>query len=144
MYRSMECGDTARVVTPSDATEHRLGTVTDVTYSTPHTTYARRYTLRFPGGIERTYPADHLVRCTRADDRAALEAAFTAACAALRDACHIAHDYDPDLSLGTASLLRRLVDLTRLRLGLTLNPSGTAGVADPGSPNTRDQAGGER
>lgn len=144
MYRSMECGDTARVVTPSDATEYRLGTVTDVTYSTPHTTYARRYTLRFPGGIERNYPADHVVRCTRADDYAALQAAFTTACAALRDACRIAHDYDPDLSAGTASLLRRLVDLTRLRLGLTLNPAGTASDTNAGSPRTRDQAGGER
>ncbi|PSK65566.1 hypothetical protein B0E53_02467 [Micromonospora sp. MH33] len=123
MYRSMEYGDTARVVTPSDATEYRLGTVTDVAYSTPHTTYARRYTVRFPNGAERTYPADHVVRCTRADDHAALEAAFTAAYAALRDACRIAHDFDPDLSVGTASLLRRLVDLTRLRLRLTLHPA---------------------
>ncbi|WP_435209066.1 hypothetical protein [Micromonospora sp. bgisy143] len=144
MYRSMEYGDTARVITPADATEHRLGTVTDVTYSTPHTTYARRYTLRFPGGIERTFPADDVARCTRADDHAALEAAFTTACVALRDACRIAHDYDPDLSVGTVSLIRRLVDLSRLRLGLTLNPSGTAGVAETGSPNTRNQGGGDQ
>ncbi|MDG4807620.1 hypothetical protein O7634_12745 [Micromonospora sp. WMMD1120] len=141
MYRSMEYGDTARVITPTDATEHRLGTITDVTYSTPHTTYARRYTLRFPGGTERTHPADHVIRCTRADDHAALEAAFTTACAALRAACRIAHDYDPDLSVGTASLIRRLVDLSRLRLGLTLNPSGTTGVANTDSPNTRNQDG---
>ncbi|MEU8370071.1 hypothetical protein [Micromonospora tulbaghiae] len=133
MYRSMEYGDTARVVTPSDATEHRLGTVTDVAYSTPHTTPARRYTLRFPNGTERTYPADHVVRCTRTDDHAALEAAFTTAYAALRDACRIAHDYDSDLSAGTASLLRRLVDLTRLRLGLTL---------DPASPHVGEGTGG--
>ncbi|MGI5525825.1 hypothetical protein ACQEUX_33475 [Micromonospora sp. CA-259024] len=135
MYRSLDVGDTARVVTPSDATEHRLGTVTDVTYSTPHTTQARRYTLRFPNGTERTYPADRVARRTSADDHAALEAAFTQTSAALRDACRIAHDYDPDLSAGTTSLLRRLVDLTRLRLGLTLNPA---------SPHNRHQTGGEQ
>ncbi|MBQ1018000.1 hypothetical protein KBX71_08995 [Micromonospora sp. D93] len=138
MYRSLEIGDTARVVAPSDATEHRLGTVTDVSYSTPHTTYARRYTLRFPNGTERTYPADRVARRTRADDHAALEAAFTQAAVALRDACRIAHDYDPDLSSGTASLLRRLVDLTRLRLGLTLDPAG------PARPHTGTQDGGDQ
>jgi hypothetical protein len=137
MYRSMEFGDTARVIAPSDAIEYRLGTVTDVDYSTPHTTYARRYTLRFPNGEERTYPADQVVPCTRADDRAALEAAFTRAAVALRDACRIAHDFDADLGDGTASLLRRLVDLARLRLGLPLDP---ADLTPP--PTTTDQTGG--
>ncbi|MEU8182047.1 hypothetical protein AB0B86_14915 [Micromonospora sp. NPDC049047] len=135
MYRSMDLGDTARVITPADATEYRLGTVTDVTYSTPHTTHAHRYTLRFPSGTERTYPADRVARRTRADDHAALEAAFTQASAALRDACRIAHDYNPDLSAGTASLLRRLVDLARLRLGLPL---------DPARPHTGTQDGGDQ
>ncbi|WP_433530262.1 hypothetical protein ACQPYA_29490 [Micromonospora sp. CA-263727] len=138
MYRSMEYGDTARVIKPSDPVEYRLGTVTDVRYSTPHTTHARRYTLRFPNGIERSYPAATVKRVTRADDRAAMEAALTAACVALRFACRIAHDYDADLSAGTASLLRRLVDLTRLRLGLTLDP------ANPAWPPTRDQNGGDQ
>ncbi|MDG4790199.1 hypothetical protein O7626_30480 [Micromonospora sp. WMMD1102] len=123
MYRSMEVGDTARVITPSDATEYRLGTVTDVRYSTPHTTYALDYTLRFPNGTERTYPAEHVVQCTRTDDRAALEKAFTKAAVALRDACRIAHDFDADLSSETASLLRRLVDLARLHLGPTFDPA---------------------
>jgi hypothetical protein len=134
----MEVGDTARVVRQSDATEYRLGTVTDVHYSTPHTTYARRYILRFPNGTERTYPADHVVWCTRDDDRAALEAAFTKAAVALRDACRIAYDFDADLSSGTASLLRRLVDLTRLRLGLTLDP------ANPAWPHPSTQDGGDQ
>ncbi|MBM7086926.1 hypothetical protein [Micromonospora humidisoli] len=123
MYRSLEYGDTARVINPADPVEYRLGTVTDVCYSTPHTTYARHYTLRFPTGDQRTYPAANVRRATRADDRAALEAALTAACVAVREACRIAHDYDPDLSTGTASLLRRLVDLATLRLGLTLGPA---------------------
>ncbi|MEV0604747.1 hypothetical protein AB0I61_00025 [Polymorphospora rubra] len=138
MYRSLEVGDTARVIKPSDATEYRLGTVTDVRYATPHTTYARRYTLRFPNGDERTYPAAHVVRCTRADDHAALEMAFTKAAVALRDACRIAHDYDADLSSGTASILRRLVDLARLRLKQTLDP------ANPAWPHTGTQNGGDQ
>ncbi|WP_307962114.1 hypothetical protein [Salinispora arenicola] len=57
---------------------------------------------------------------------------------ALRDACRIAHDFDPDLSTGTASLLRRLLDLARLRLGLTLDP------ANPAWPHNRHQTGGEQ
>jgi hypothetical protein len=136
MYRSMDLGDTARVITPSDATEHRLATVTDVAYATPHTTYALRYTLRFPNGTERTYPAEHVRWCTPADDQAALEAAFTKAAVALRDACRIAHDFDADLASATASLLRWLVDLARLHLGLALNPANLA------SPHTTDQTGG--
>lgn len=136
MYRSLEPGDTARVAMPRDAIEHRLGTVTGVDYATPNTTYARRYTLRFPNGDERTYTAALVVRATRADDRAALEAAFTEAGVALRDACRIAHDFDADLSSGTASLLRRLVDLASLRLGLTLDP------ANLGWPPAHDKTGG--
>lgn len=139
MYRSMEYGDTARVIRPTDAVEYRLGTVIDVRYSTPHTTYARRYTLRFPTGDERTYPAAKVGRATRADDRAALEAALTTAAEAVRDACRIADDYDADLSTGAASLLRRLVDLASLRLGLTLDP------ANPTRPQvTRHQHGGDQ
>ncbi|MEV6797663.1 hypothetical protein AB0M91_04865 [Micromonospora rifamycinica] len=139
MYRSMEYGDTARVINPTDPVEYRLGTVTDVCYSTPHTTYARHYTLRFPTGDQRTYPAENVRRATRADDRAALEAALTSACVAVREACRIAHDYDPDLSTGTASLLRRLVDLATLRLGLTLGP------AHPTPPQpTHNQDGGDQ
>ncbi|WP_326549948.1 hypothetical protein [Micromonospora sp. NBC_01813] len=135
MYRSLEDGDTARVVKPTDAIEYRLGTVTDVRYSTPHTTHARAYTLRFPNGDERTYPAAKVRRATRADDHAALEAALTSACVTLRDACRIAHDYDTDLANGTASLLRRVVDLASLRLGLTLDP------ANPARPLTRIEDG---
>lgn len=139
MYRSLEYGDNARVITPTDLVEYRLGTITDVRYSTPHTTYARRYTLRFPTGDERTYPAAHVRRATRADDRAALEVALTTAAEAVRDACRIAHDYDADLSTGTASLLRRLIDLASLRLGLTLDP------ANPTRPQlTRHQDGGDQ
>ncbi|WP_194822581.1 hypothetical protein [Micromonospora sp. S-DT3-3-22] len=139
MYRSMEYGDTARVITPTDPVEYRLGTVTDVRYSTPHTTYARSYTLRFPTGDERTYPAENVRRATRDDDRAALEAALTTAAEAVRDACRIAHDYDADLSAGTASLLRRLVDLATLRLGLILGP------AKPTRPKlNRHQDGGDQ
>ncbi|TCB91644.1 hypothetical protein E0H26_25510 [Micromonospora zingiberis] len=138
MYRSLEYGDTARVTKPSDSVEYRLGTVTDVRYSTPHTTHARRYTLRFPNGDERTYPATIVKRATRADDRAALEAALTKAAEAVRDACRIAHDYDADLSTGTASLLRRLVDLASLRLGLTLIPT------NPARPHHRNQDGGDQ
>ncbi|MGY3516521.1 hypothetical protein ACVMYR_09430 [Micromonospora sp. PTRAS2] len=139
MYRSMEYGDTARVIKPTDPVEYRLGTITEVRYSTPHTTHARSYTLRFPNGDERTYPAANVRRATRADDRAALESALTAACVALRFACRIAHDYDADLSSGSASLLRRLVDLASLRLGLTLDP------ANPAWPQrTRNQNGGDQ
>ncbi|KWV33318.1 hypothetical protein [Micromonospora rifamycinica] len=138
MYRSLEYGDTARVINPTDPVEYRLGTVTDVCYPTPHTTYARHYTLRFPTGDQRTYPAANIRRATRADDRAALEAALTSACVAVREACHIAHDFDPDLSAGTASLLRRLVDLATLRLGLTLGP------ANPARPLTHHQEGGDQ
>ncbi|WFE27635.1 hypothetical protein O7623_00020 [Solwaraspora sp. WMMD791] len=136
MYRSMEYGDTARVIAPTDATEYRLGIVIDVRYSTPHTTHARSYTLRFPNGTERTYPAAQVAWCTRADDYAALETAFVTACVALRDACRIAHDYDADLANGTASLLRRLVDLARLRLALTLDP------ANPTRPGNNKTGGG--
>ncbi|WP_431937078.1 hypothetical protein [Micromonospora sp. RP3T] len=138
MNRFMDLGDTARVITPTDPAEYRLGTVTDVDYPNPQTTYVRRYTLRFPNGDERTYPTESVRRATRADDRAALEAAFTAACVAVRDACRIAHDYDADLSSGTASLLRRLVDLASLRLGLLLDP------ADPAWPHTDNQDGGDQ
>ncbi|GAB3076403.1 hypothetical protein [Micromonospora schwarzwaldensis] len=138
MYRSMEFGDTARVIKPTDPVEYRLGTVTDVDYPNPQTTYARRYTLQFPNGDERTYPAAIIRRATRTDDHAALEAAFTSACVAMRDACRIAHDYDADLSSGTTSLLRRLVDLASLRLGLTLDP------ANPDWPTTRGQDGGDQ
>src|SRR2546423_8819104 len=102
MNKPMNLGDTARVATPTDAIERRLGYVSDVHFSTPHTTHVSRYTLRFPGGMERTYPADHVLRCTRADDRTALEAAFTEAYVQLRDACRIAHDFNADLSDDTA------------------------------------------
>jgi len=136
MYRPIELGDTARVAEPSDAIEYRLGTVTDVDFATPHTTYVRGYTLRFPNGTTRTYPAEQVARCTRADDRAALEAAFTTAFVALRGACRIAHDFDADLSSGTASLLVRLVDLAALRLGVTLAP------ASPARPDGESTAGG--
>ncbi|MEU3118479.1 hypothetical protein ABZ652_30735 [Micromonospora chalcea] len=138
MNRSMDLGDTARVIKPTDPIEYRLGTVTDVDYPNPQTTYVRRYTLRFPSGEERTYPAAGVRRATRAGDRAVLETAFTHACVAVRDACRIAHDYDADLSSGTASLLRRLVDLASLRLGLILDP------ADPAWPRTDNQDGGDQ
>jgi hypothetical protein len=122
MYIPMDLDDTARVTEPTDAIEYRLGTVVDVDYSTPHTTYVRGYTLRFSNGTMRTYPAEQVVRCTRTDDRAALEAALTVACVKLRDACRIAHDFDADLSDATARLLRGLVGVARLNLGLLLVP----------------------
>jgi hypothetical protein len=120
MNKPMDLGDAARVATPTDAIERRLGYVGDVHFSTPHTTHVRCHTLLFPGGTERTYPAEHVLRCTRADDRAALEAAFTEAYGHLRDACRIAHDFNADLSDDTARLLRGLVDVARGRLGLPL------------------------
>ncbi|GIF74123.1 hypothetical protein [Asanoa siamensis] len=135
MYRPMELGDTARVAKPSDAIEYRLGTVTDLDANVPYTTDPRGYTLRFPNGTTRTYPAAQVARCTRMDDRAALEAAFTTAFIALRGACRIAHDFDADLSIGTASLLVRLVDLAALRLGVHLAP---ASLARPDGESTAE------
>jgi hypothetical protein len=119
---TMDLDNTARVRQPRDAVEYRLGTVTDITYA-PHTTYIRRLRLRFPTGDERTYTTDEITPCTREEDHIALETAFIDACAALRNACRIAHDYDEALSTDIIGLLLALDGTARTRLNLTLNPA---------------------
>jgi len=118
----MDLNDTVRVLRPRDAVECRLGTVTDITYA-PRSTDIRRLRLRFPTGEERTYTTDQITPSTREDDRAALETAFIDACAALRYACRIAHDYDEALSTDIIGLLLALYDTARTRIGLTIDPT---------------------
>jgi hypothetical protein len=120
----MDLHDTARVRHPRDMTEHRLATVVDV-IDNGCTTYIQRYRLRFPSGDERLYPPDAVMACTRDDDRRAIEAAFTAACRSLRDACRIAHDHDHDgdLSAEIVALLATLINTAHVRLGLALDPA---------------------
>jgi len=118
----MDLDDTARVRAPRDAVEHRLGTITDITYA-PHSTYIRRLRLRFPSGVERTYTTDEIRKYNRDDDHVALVAAVTDGCRALRDACRIAHDYDDRLSAEISWLLTRLVAKARARLGVTIEPA---------------------
>ncbi|GAA4469690.1 hypothetical protein [Phytohabitans houttuyneae] len=118
----MDLNDTARLRQPRDAVECRLGTVTDITYA-PHSAYIRRLRLRFPTGDERTYTTDEITPATRDDDRAALETAFIDACAVLRHACRIAHDYDEALSTDIIGLLLALYEAARTRIGLTLDPA---------------------
>jgi hypothetical protein len=125
----MDLNDTARVRQPCDAVECRLGTVTDITYA-PHSTYIRRLRLRFPTGDERTYTTDEITPSTRDDDRAALETAFIDACAVLRHACRIAHDYDEALSTDIIGLLLALYEAARTRIGLTLDPARLPGYGD--------------
>ena len=119
----MDLNDTARVRQPRDAIEYRLGTVTEITYSTPHTTHIRRVRLRFPTGEERTYTPDEIGACTRSDDHAALVAAFTDTCRALRDACRIAHDYDERINTDILGLLLAIHGTVATRLGVTLDPA---------------------
>jgi hypothetical protein len=131
----MEIGDAVRITEPADAIEYRLGYVSDLHFSTPHTTHVARYTVLFPGGTERTYPAERVVRCTRADDRTALETAYTEAFGRLRAACRIAHDFNDDLSGGTARLLAELVEVARRHLGVALLPEDRP---KPGAGTDRD------
>jgi hypothetical protein len=122
MESTMDLNDTARVRRPRDAVEYRLGTVTDITYA-PHTTYIRRLRLRFPTGDERTYTTAEITPCTREDDRAALVAALIEGCRSLRDAYRIAHDYDEALSGDIIGLLIAIYDITKVRLGVTIDPA---------------------
>ncbi|WP_433615329.1 hypothetical protein ACQP2P_11255 [Dactylosporangium sp. CA-139114] len=128
--------ETARVRRPRDAVEHRLGTVTDIIYPNPHTTYIGGIRLRFATGEERTYRPEAVVACTRADDHAALVAAVTDTCRTLRDACRIAHDYDGRLSGDIIDLLMALLGVAEARLGLTLDP---ANLDPPTGGNETDE-----
>lgn len=126
----MDLYDTARVRQPGDAFEYRLATITDIAYSTPHTTHIRRLRLRFPTGDERAYSTEDIVVCRRTDDHAALVAAFTATCRSLRDACRIAHDYDEPLSTDIIGLLLAIHGTVSTRLGVTLDPATLDAPAD--------------
>jgi hypothetical protein len=132
----MNLDDTARVRRPDDPVEYRLGTVTDIKY-TPHSSHIERLRLRFPTGEERTYQADEVAACSRADDRAAIVAALTGAGRSLREACRIAHDYDEYLSTAIIALLLALYDTARTGLGLRLDP---ASLEDPAA-NDDSEAG---
>ncbi|GLZ01898.1 hypothetical protein [Actinoplanes sp. NBRC 103695] len=118
----MDLNDTARVRQPRDGIEYRLATISDITYSTPHTTHIRDLRLRFPTGEHRAYTPAEIVVCARADDHAALVAAFTDACRSLRDACRIAHDYDERLSAEIIHLLMDVYGIVATRLDVTLDP----------------------
>lgn len=126
----MELNDTARVRQPRDPVEHRLAIISDIAFSTPHTTHIRHLQLRFPNGHERTYTPAEVVVCTRADDHAALVAAFTDACRSLRNACRIAHDYDEQLSTDLISLLTAVHGTVNAHLGITLDPAALDVPAD--------------
>ncbi len=117
----MELNDTARVRQPSDGIEHRLATVTDLL--TQGSAFIQRYELRFPNGETRMYRYDAVIACTRADDHAALVAAFTTACRALRDACRIAHDYDEGINTDGIGLLLAIHTTVATRLGVNLDPA---------------------
>ena len=119
----MDLNDTARVRQPRDPVEYRLATITDITYSTPHTTHIRHLRLRFPTGEHRTYTPAEIVACTRTDDHAALVAAFTDTCRSLRDACRIAHDYDERINTDVIRLLMTIYGTVATRLGVTLDPA---------------------
>jgi hypothetical protein len=119
----MDLDDTVRERQPREADEYRLATITDVTYSTPHTTHIRRLQVRFPNGRERTYTPDEVIACTRADDHAALAEAFKATLRGLRDACRIAHDYDDQLSTDIIGLLVSIHSTVQTRLGVDLDPA---------------------
>lgn len=126
----MDLNHTARVRQPRDPVEYRLGTITDITYSNPHTTHIRHLRLRFPTGEERTYTPAEIVTCTRTDDHAALVAAFTATCRSLRDACRIAHDYDERINTDILGLLLAFDDTVATRLGVSLDPANLDTPAD--------------
>lgn len=119
----MHLGDPVRVRQPRDAEEHRLATITDITYSTPHTTHIRRLDVRFPSGVERTYTPREVIACSRADDHAALVEAFKATLRGLRDACRIAHDYDDQLSTDVIASLVSIHGTVQTRLGVDLDPA---------------------
>ena len=119
----MDLDDTARVRQPRDAFEYRRATITDITYSTPHTTHIRDLVLRFPTGEHRTYNPAAIIACTRNDDHAALVAAFTDTCRALRDACRIAHDYDEHITTDVIGLLLAIHTTVATRLGVNLDPA---------------------
>lgn len=133
----MDLNDTARVRAPRDAVEHRLGTVTDITYA-PHSTYIQRLRLRFPTGEERTYTRDEIRPCTRHDDRAALVAALTEGCRSLRDACRVANDYDEALSTDIVCLAMAILDIARDRLNAELDLD-SAGKPAPDTHANRGQ-----
>ena len=117
----MDLDDNVRVRQPREADEYRLGFISDIAYSTPHTTHIRELQVRFPNGQERTYTPDEVVACTRTDDHAALVAAFNATLRGLRDACRIAHDYDERLSGDIVALLISIYGTVQTRLGVTLD-----------------------
>lgn len=119
----MDLNDTARVRQPRDGIEYRLATITDITYSTPHTTHIRDLRLRFPTGEHRTYTPAEILACTRTDDHAALVAAFTDTCRSLRDACRIAHDYDEQINTDVIGLLLAIHTTVATRLGVNLDPA---------------------
>lgn len=126
----MDLNDTARVRQPRDPVEYRLATITDITYSTPHTTHIRDLRLSFPTGENRTYTPAEIVACTHTDDHAALVAAFTDACRSLRDACRIAHDYDEQINTDIIGLLLAIHGTVKTRLGITLDPATCDAPAD--------------
>ena len=117
----MDLNDTARIRQPADPVEYRLATITDITYSTPHTTHIRHLRLRFATGEERTYTPAEIAVCTRTDDHERLVAAFTDTCRALRDACRIAHDYDERINTDILGLLLALQGAVVTHLGVTLD-----------------------
>jgi hypothetical protein len=131
----MNRNDTARVRTPRDGFEYRLGTVTDVQPAS-HAGDVDRYRLRFPTGAERTYLTADITACTRADDYAALTAAVTESGEALRYACRVAHDYDQALSNDITHLLMDLYVTARVRLRLTLDPAPLTQHLDTRHPAT--------
>lgn len=126
----MDLNDTARIPQPRDPVEYRLATIIDVTYSNPYTTHIRHLRLRFPTGEERTYTPAEIVVCTRTDDHAALVAAFTDACRALRDACRTAHDYDERINSDILGLLLALHGTVATHLGVNLDPANLDPPAD--------------
>ena len=119
----MNLNDNARVRQPGDDVEHRLATITDITYSTPNTTHIRRLQQQFPTGEQRTYTPSEIVVCTRENDHAALVAAFTDTCRSLRDACRIAHDYDERISTDITGLALAVHEILSTRLGVRLTPA---------------------
>src|SRR5205085_1394933 len=119
----MDLNDTARVRQPGDAIEYRPATITGILYSTPDHPHIRDVRLRFPTGEHRTYRPAAIIACTRTDDHAALVAAFTDACRALRDACRIAHDYDEHINTDVVGLLLAIHTTVATRLGVNLDPA---------------------
>ncbi len=132
----MNLNDTARVLHPHDEVEYGLGTVAGITYA-PSSTHVTRYRLRFPTSDERTFAADEITACTRADDQDALVVALIGACRCLRDACRIAHDFDEKLSTDILCMLIVLHGTARARLDVTLGP---ASLDDPAATDDDGEA----